>query len=150
VVITRIEVQVQVVIGAHTIFRELPQFLRDKIIIYLLSVLPSLHPLLQLLLQESRTVALNQDDRTLIVQKQVEYSVVEVSDLTHVDVQDVRLQLPRFVHKLLQQFHDGVDDVLVLTIDQRKNNKQMLTEEVVFILFAGVLYYFDDLQNQRF
>lgn len=42
---------------------------------------------------------------------------MEVFDFAHVDVEDFRLQLARFIDKLLQQLDYRVDYVLVLTVD---------------------------------
>lgn len=83
------------------------------------------------------------------MEEEVEYAFGPVLHPLHVDLEDVVLELPGLVDELLEELDDGVDDVLVAVVDQREEDLQMLAEEAVVVLLAGVLDDLDDLQHQR-
>lgn len=70
-------------------------------------------------------------------------------DLLDIDLEDVLLEFFGLVDELLQQLDDGVDDVLVVVVDEREQDLQVLAEEPVVVLLAGVLDDLDYLKHQR-
>ena len=73
------------------------------------------------------------------MEEEVEDALGPVADLLDVDLEDVLLELARLVDELLEQFDDGVDDVLVGVVEQREEDLQVLAQEAVVVLLAGVL-----------
>jgi len=84
------------------------------------------------------------------VQEQVKNPCLQIFYFFNINIKDFWLELFCLVHELLEQFDDRVDNVLIMTVNKRKYDLEMLTEEMVLVLFAWKFYYFNYLQNQSF
>lgn len=84
-VVGRVEVQVQIVIGFDRVVCELAEFFSQEVIIHSFPVLAWLSPFLKLVSEKARTVFVDLRNCCLIMEKEIENALMQMFDSLNID-----------------------------------------------------------------